>query len=444
LEEDLSVSVVMVSVISNRLPTDPLWIMLTGASSAGKSELIQAVDEVQGCWNISTLTPNTFLSGAKGTAGSDTSLLHRIRSGVIVMKDFTSILAMKRDVQSELMGQFREMYDGAMVKETGHGVTLKWKGKINLLAGATEKIYLVEELFAEMGSRWLNFRMPDQDRIKTTRVAAHNTETIRLKRKKLKELTNKFIAERFEVIDQYFKDGKELPELDERVFENIIHIANLASLARSPVGRNHKGVITTVFSSEMPMRMAGQMKTAAMGFYALKDFEELTPKYELAVYRLGLDSIPINRRKVLRILASYNESTTAGVATKMNLPTESARSYLQDLNAHKVIERIKSTGGGDKWKIKDEYRPIFINFDGVKRVEEDLQGEDDAVEGDAYSGYGYQRARQDLVENAVEIEEHNAQVNMEWEEELAQEALIEYNDDKKDGTLPTSTEDSKS
>ena len=396
LEEELSIAVVLVSVISNRMPTDPLWIMLTGASSSGKSELIQAVDGVQGCWNISTLTPNTFLSGAKGSAGAETSLLHRINNGVLVMKDFTSILSMKREVQSELMGQFRELYDGSMTKETGNGVTLKWKGKINLLAGATEKIYQVEELYAEMGSRWLNFRMPEQDRIKTTRAALDISDTIRGKRAKLQKLTNQFIVERVAAMDIYFREGNKLPLVADNILDNIIVIADLCSRARSPVARNHKGVITTVFSSEMPMRMAAQMKTAALGFYSLTDFKELSDQFEVAVYRLGLDSIPINRRRALRLLAAHDDSTTGGIATKMALPTESAKAYLQDLNAHKVIERIKGAGKGDKWKIADEYRPIFIQFDGVTRKEGTLEGEEEYETG--YDESGYEQPKQEWID----------------------------------------------
>jgi len=360
LEDDGIIPLVCAVIISNRADGDPVWLMLIGPSSGGKSEAINATMGLSFVHQISTLTSNTFLSGMTNNA-QETSLLHEIGSGVIAMKDFTTILSIPRETQAAIMGQLREVFDGHLTKRTGTGKKLEWKGKINLLAGSTEKINLVEGMYAEMGTRWINYVLAPQDRKLTTQRALENNQYIHELRAKIQEGFTEYIDHMIQKLPET------MPPLTKEVMDNIIEVADFSSEARSPVQRNFKGEMTFVLSSEMPMRLASQLKTLAHVFICMNDLTNLRKDHELIIYKIALDSIPKVRRQALRVLAKYDKITTAGLASELNFPTSTARMWLEDLNARGMCKRSKQKRvGGDEWSIMDEHRFMMEKYDHIK------------------------------------------------------------------------------
>ena len=70
------------------------------------------------------------------------------------------------------------------------------------------------------------------------------------------------------------------------------------------------------------------------------------------VKSVALDSVPPNRRRAYEFLNSIApaEADTTAIATKLGLPTNTARRILEDLTAYGLAER-KSQGQGnaDNW-----------------------------------------------------------------------------------------------
>jgi hypothetical protein len=76
----------------------------------------------------------------KGATGG---LLRQIGSfGVLLVKDFTSVLAMNRDARAEARAALREVYDGAWARPVGTdgGRVLECRGKCGLV-GAVTPVY---------------------------------------------------------------------------------------------------------------------------------------------------------------------------------------------------------------------------------------------------------------------------------------------------------------
>ena len=63
----------------------------------------------------------------------DASLLPKISGKILIFKDWTSLLSINKDARAEIMGQFREVYDGEMKKPFGNGKIAQWKGKIGFV-----------------------------------------------------------------------------------------------------------------------------------------------------------------------------------------------------------------------------------------------------------------------------------------------------------------------
>jgi len=114
LDDYRVVDIILAVVIANLFKTDPLWMLIIGASSTAKTELLAALEGLPMMFFLSDLTTNTLISGKK-----DASLLPKLDKKIMVMKDFTTILSKRPDDLKMIMGHLREVYDGKLTKAYG-------------------------------------------------------------------------------------------------------------------------------------------------------------------------------------------------------------------------------------------------------------------------------------------------------------------------------------
>lgn len=368
--EDTNVIPLCIGVTAQSLVEgDPVWLWLVGGSSSGKTEVINALTGLKFVIQVSTLTENTFLSGAKAK-GKETSLLKEIKNGCIVMKDFTSILSMNNEKREAIIGQMREIFDGKFTKATGTGDFLKWEGKINFIAGVTEAIHAESDRFNQMGTRNLFYTLPEQDRIKTTFRAIENGNTIKFKREHLKEVFSEYINY---LVGQAQQKQYELPK---EIQSNIVYLTDFVSRATTGVVKNYRGEMQLVMSPNMPMRNAAQAAGLAKIFMAMND-GVLADWGERIIYKTALDCIPKQRKMVLGVLARYREVTTKGVGIALGYSTDLVSSWLADLDALRICKRVIDTEAGKtRWILSQDYRQLMIKYDGIQYKDEIFTGTD--------------------------------------------------------------------
>lgn len=372
IEDTSAIPLVCAVVLGNKMKGDPIWLTLIGGSSSGKTELINAICGLDFVYQLSTLTSNTLLSGMKPRKGQETSLLLQMqRNAIIVMKDFNTLISMNKDDQQAIMGQLLQVYDGEMVKSTGTGDSIKWKGKIGFVAGVTENIHIFQARYSGLGSRFMNFTLPSPDRIKTAKRSAEIAKNKKEIREEIREAFSEYIQEMIPVVSE--RDDT----IPDEVSEKIIKTADFSALARSPVARDFQGRMELVMSPEMPMRISDMIHLVGRTFMAMED-GQLLPEYEKILYKCCLDSIPKGRRLALQVLTEYDSITTKGLAIRLGYSTERCRMWLEELNVLGICDRDTQGGSrGDKWVLKEEYRGLMELYDGVKKAGEALEGEDE-------------------------------------------------------------------
>src|SRR5262245_58198915 len=57
------VEVCLAAIAANRIPGDPVWILLTGGASSGKTEVLNSLCALSNIRPVSTLTEAALLSG---------------------------------------------------------------------------------------------------------------------------------------------------------------------------------------------------------------------------------------------------------------------------------------------------------------------------------------------------------------------------------------------
>jgi hypothetical protein len=319
------------------LEGDPVWVMLVGGSGIGKTERIIPVAGMRGVVQSSTLTGEAALLSAtparERAAGATGGLLRMIGArGIIVVKDFTSVLSMSGDSRAGVVAALREVYDGRWDRHYGTdgGQVLTWAGHCGFIAGCTTAIDSAHAVLDAMGTRFLLVRLPEGDRgrigLSALRHAGHEAQM----RDEMARATKGLLANL----------GKP-HEVHGYVEEWLLRLALLASSARSPVQRDYQGEIELVLDGEAPTRIIKQLGQLwkACGMLGLDEAASWA-----VVRRAGLDSIPKLRRAVIGCLGREGWQTTPSVAAAAGHPLRTTRRALETLEAHGVA--ISKGGGG--------------------------------------------------------------------------------------------------
>jgi hypothetical protein len=226
-------------------------------------EALNATTGLEAVYLASTLTEASLLSGTprKDTAaGATGGLLREIgSSGIIVLKDFGSILAMHREQRASVLAALREIYDGSWHRDVGvdGGRRLHWEGRIGLLAGATTVLDQHHGVMAQLGERFLLHRIAVADARSQGRASLGHHGRERTMRRELAEA----VAGLFAGLDL-----SEPPPLGAADSERLVDLADLVSGARSPVIRDkYRREIELVPDSEAPGRVVGALARLLTG-----------------------------------------------------------------------------------------------------------------------------------------------------------------------------------
>jgi hypothetical protein len=327
------------AVVANLLPGDPVWLLVVGPPSSGKTELLSALSKLEHVHEVSTFTEAGLLSGSVSRDPSSTGgLLAEVgRFGIIVCKDFTSLLSEAPDARSGLLAALREVYDGGWVRRLGTsgGRTVGWAGKAGLLAGVTETIDRHTAVMGAMGERFVLYRMPvldDKGRLAQARTALGNVGRQVEMRAAFAEGVAAFLAG--------LDVPRTTPPLDEEMTERLVLLADLATRCRSAVERDPRDrEVELVPQAEAPSRFQTVLAQLLRALAVVGVAEE---EAGALVVRVALDSMTKSRRAVVELFAgarSPTSFTSRQVGDAVGVPTGAASRVLDDLAAHGVIER---------------------------------------------------------------------------------------------------------
>lgn len=380
----------MAFMVARRLPQEPPFLFIVSSASGGKTKLLQLFLKVPGYTEMGDLTTNTFLSGSTRT-DKETSLLHTlIPVSFLVFKDWTTILSKYKEQMGVLMGQLREIYDGSFNKRTGHGDNLQWKGKVSLLAGVTSAMYIHQKDMADMGERMLYYHMKQPKGLilgKWIMQAEHRKRD----EKKMEDDLQNMIRD-FEKNIAVPTSPKDLPDLDEETENELIEIAYLATSARSSIERkayDRNERMLMAHDQEQIARFLKQLRVIAYGLALINPDKKLTPNDKAILFRIGLDSIPLQRKWVLDVLTEKKlGGTSSQLADFLKYPLDSVKFWVEDLVALGLVENntMYYKGGSQKtYHLKPEYAAVIAKFEHITPKEEALPpSEDEKIEDSAY------------------------------------------------------------
>ncbi len=416
IKDENLVKALFASVVGNFLGGDQVWMLLVAPPSGSKTLMLSLLEKINNeedkktgkIFYVSDLTLNTFASGLNtGKGNDDPSLLMKASNGLIIFKDFTSIMSKEQTVRDGIMAQLREIYDGKFVKMTGNNKNIEWNSQVGIIGGVTEAVYMYMAQMSSLGERFMFYNIEQPNRHDVLRRTMENGFHMKEYIDTLQDFTKQYIESVNDFVNKYYVNlFSEGIKFTEQVFNELMYTADLAAIARSAVFTDYKtGEINFVPAPEMPSRIFGQLKTMAAAIAIMKLHDkyhtdnvepnentilEIDQEDIELLKKFAFDSIPKTRRNVLVPLAEYSDGvTTKGLAIALNLPSDTVKRYLYQLNGLKVCDRREKRGpGGDQWILKEDFRKVILNVadatikEGMLDISELAEQDDDDLVGE--------------------------------------------------------------
>src|SRR6266700_4037388 len=342
------------AVCANYLTGDPVWLMLVGAPSTGKTVIVKACSRLPDCREASdSHNSSAFLTwdSQRGLGGllSPPRVEHGEQTGgigdfgIIVYPEFSSVLSLPPDARIYINSVHRKIYDGQWKREfgSGGGRTLTWEGKAGALGAVTPAIDR-HSMSSELGERWLYFRFPEPDLISQANSALnqHSEGPADRNNALTASILDTFTASKIE-------RGLVQRKLNESERTRMARVVAAACTLRGSVARDHhhRDII------DLPQREgAGRILSALTSIYLALELLGLRNAWCWKIVRkIALDCAPGLRTQFVRCAMKLQmagiEITSRNVYPMLPLSSGVLSRVLEDV---RLLGILTHDGGGDE------------------------------------------------------------------------------------------------
>ena len=253
---------------------------------------------------IDDLTENTLLSGfvgkptpglleKLGTTRRDGDKFTTTGDGIFLIKDFTTVLSMRREKQAMILAQLREIHDGEFKRDFGTGQSKIWNGRVSIIAAVTPAIDRQYSIFSTLGERFLQVRWSRPD----SEVAGEWAINQQGKESQIRARAQRIITDAFE------NATKVPPQLSPEKATRLASLAEIAAIGRTHVGRDNSREIEYVPEPEANTRIAKGLAAIAKGLGSLYGRSVVSEQDLQDATCVGLDCMSSARRAAFDAIA---------------------------------------------------------------------------------------------------------------------------------------------
>ena len=247
--------------------------------------------------------------------------------GLLVIKDFTSIISANSRLRGDILSALREIYDGHWYRDVGGegGRRLTWKGRLTVIGACTTAWDRAHEVVTTMGDRFVVIRA-DSSNEDARRQASHQA----IDNTRAEEAMRAELAEAAGAVLNGMRD--KIAPLTKREMGVITDAADLVTRARTAVEYDYSGNVIDSHALEMPTRFSRQLAQVVFGAQAIGLSRREAIK--LAI-RCARDSVPPMRLAIIRDLEQNQDehgTSAGGVRKRLDKPHMTVKRQLESLH----------------------------------------------------------------------------------------------------------------
>jgi hypothetical protein len=300
---------------------DPAWLFIVAPPGSGKTTMsIMGASGLADVVMLSDFTENTFLSGFFGhhQPGMLEKLGHTVQEGqtyisngnaVLMGKDFTTVLSMRRERRATILSQLREIHDGQFKRDFGTGVTKIWRGRVTIIAAVTPVLDKYYSVFSVLGERFMQLRWhrPNSEEAGVWAIRQQGKE------QEFQEAMRNGIAR---VLGAATKVA---PKLSEAVQHRISSLAEIIAIGRTHVYRSSYGnrEIEYAPEPEANTRLSKGLAAIAKGVASVRGHEAVAEDDLQDAFRVALDCLTDYRRRLFLAVAYGQDAESVGIPKTM-------------------------------------------------------------------------------------------------------------------------------
>lgn len=150
-----TLAVMLAAHIGTSLGSVPLWFYIVGPASSGKTTLSDLVSAASPYVKSVSKITGIHSGFRSGVGKADASLFSSWQNMTVLIKDFTTVLAMTPDTRDRIFSELRDAYDGSSSAQYRNRVAHEYHGiKFTVLACVTEAIRKFN--VSNLGERFLH------------------------------------------------------------------------------------------------------------------------------------------------------------------------------------------------------------------------------------------------------------------------------------------------
>ncbi|MGH2966317.1 MAG: hypothetical protein ACRDMH_13205 [Solirubrobacterales bacterium] len=328
------------------MESDPLWVLIVGGSSGGKTEVLNALGNGLVDKYMSEFTVPGLLSVTKGENAIPTGLLarHLGQKILVVVRDLSAILALEdRGRRREELAKLREMYDGYVAREI-YGHKLEWKGRATMIGAVTHAIDRFAAHNEELGTRWLSLRLPDANIEAQRRIIKKVEKRKGADRDSWRHALRSVVEHVVTRAQDRLEKEPERYEATGRTSKQIERYSIVGARGRASVPRSGYGAREQIGMPDIegPARLHGELLLLYQGARAIGLTEERALKL---ARRMAKDSMPRQRATALHALAQTDGFgvSASGASRRYGIDRKVIAWALEDLGAAGMARSERAT-----------------------------------------------------------------------------------------------------
>lgn len=349
----------------------PLWLLIVGVPSSGKTEIVSLFRGLSRVYFLDSMTQNPFSSGYKAQKGERTyDLLPLLNDKCLIIKDMTTLFSLNEDTVKKLLGEMTSIFDGIFEKFSPTRGHVAYSSLFSTIGCITPSALNQHQRYLSMiGPRFVFFRIPrltDEVKSRGFAVAWNKNSRVRVM-KSLLEKSQAYIASVINKSPDLFEiTEKETQETLDRLAEFMASSRGVV-ISQPYTFKNDDGKEITAYDvqevqCEEPWRAHHQLKNLAICMALIDGRDHLIPEDLEILKYIVLSSMPVERAEVLDFVIRNPDVSAGDLSEKIDKSRRTCQRLLKELEALGIITADLSLwqGVAKHYHLKPQYSLLLL------------------------------------------------------------------------------------